>query len=78
MPKFLEKKLKKQYGDNPHAIYGTMNKIGAMHGNKETAKGREMEAKHKKDMKHKGKRGKRKMKKGSRMDHDKMLRKMQG
>ena len=31
MPKFLEDKLKKEYGDNPGAIYGTMNKIGAMH-----------------------------------------------
>ena len=46
MPKFLERKLRAEYGDNPHAIYGTMNKIGAMHGNKETAKGRAMEAKH--------------------------------
>ena len=45
-PKFLEKKLEKEYGDNPHAIYGTMNKIGAMKGNKETAKGRSMEKKH--------------------------------
>src|SRR5579884_4241086 len=32
MPKFLEDKLRSEYGDNPHAIYGTMNKIGAMHG----------------------------------------------
>jgi len=46
MPKFLERKLEKEYGNNPHAIYGTMNKIGAMRGNKETAKGREMEKKH--------------------------------
>lgn len=46
MPKFLEDKLKAEYGDNPHAIYGTMNKIGAMRGNKETAKGAEMEEKH--------------------------------
>ena len=46
MPKFLEEKLKAEYGNNPHAIYGTMNKIGAMHGNKETEKGREMERKH--------------------------------
>lgn len=45
-PIFLEKKLKKEYGDNPHAIYGTMNKIGAMRGNKETKKGRAMEKKH--------------------------------
>jgi hypothetical protein len=46
MPKFLEDKLRKEYGNNPHAIYGTMNKTGAMHGNKITAKGRRMEAKH--------------------------------
>ena len=43
MPAFLEKKLKKEYGNNKHAIYGTMNKIGAMHGNKETKKGRAIE-----------------------------------
>lgn len=49
MPKFLEQKLKAEYGNNPHAIYGTMNAIGAMHGNKETEKGREMETKHMKD-----------------------------
>lgn len=30
MPKFLEDKLKAEYGNNPRAIYGTMNKIGAM------------------------------------------------
>lgn len=46
MPKFLEDKLKQEYGNDPHAIYGTMNKIGAMKGNKETAKGRAMEEKH--------------------------------
>lgn len=46
MPKFLEEKLKREYGDNPHAIYGTMNKIGAMKGSTETKKGKEMEKKH--------------------------------
>ncbi len=46
MPKFLEDKLKAEYGDNKHAIYGTMNKLGAMKGNKETAKGRAMAKKH--------------------------------
>lgn len=46
MPKFLEDKLKKQYPNNPHAVFGTMNKIGAMRGSKETAKGRAMERKH--------------------------------
>lgn len=43
MPKILEKKLKKEYGKDKHAIYGTMNKIGAMRGNKETKKGRSIE-----------------------------------
>jgi hypothetical protein len=52
MPKFLEDKLRAEYGNNPSAIYGTMNKIGAMHGNKETAKGRQMDVKHAKDMAH--------------------------
>ncbi len=51
MPKFLEDRLKAEYPNNPHAVYGTMNKIGAMHGNKETAKGREMERKHEAHMK---------------------------
>lgn len=58
MPKFLEDKLRAEYGDNPHAIYGTLNKLGAMRGNKETAKGRRMQAKHMRDMLKKGKRGK--------------------
>jgi len=51
MPEFLEKKLKAEYGNNKHAIYGTMNKIGAMRGNKETAKGRRMQAQHEKKVK---------------------------
>ena len=46
MPAFLEKKLRAEYGDNPRAIYGTMNKMGAMKGNKITPKGRSMERKH--------------------------------
>ena len=46
MPKFLEDKLKKQYPGNPGAVYGTMNKLGYMHGNKETAAGRTAQAKH--------------------------------
>jgi len=50
MPRILEQKLKKEYPNNPHAVYGTMNKIGAMRGSKETAKGKAIEkkmAKHK-------------------------------
>jgi hypothetical protein len=50
MPKFLEKKLRAEYGNNDAAIYATMNKLGAMHGNKETAKGKQMEKKHERDM----------------------------
>lgn len=51
MPNFLEQKLKKEYPNNPHAVFGTMNAIGAMHGNKETAKGRAMARKHALDKK---------------------------
>lgn len=35
----VESKLKSRYGSNKGAIYGTLNKIGLMHGNKPTAKG---------------------------------------
>ncbi len=51
MPKFLEEKLKKEYPNNPGAVYGTMNKLGYMKGNKETAKCKEAEAKHNKKKK---------------------------
>lgn len=53
MPEFLEKKLKKQYGNDSDIPYKIMNKIGAMHGNKITAKGEEMEKKHNEDVTHK-------------------------
>ena len=46
MPKFLERKLKKEYGANSKIPYMVMNKLGVMHGNKETAKGRRMAEKH--------------------------------
>jgi hypothetical protein len=46
MPKFLEDKLKKEYGANSKIPYMVMNKIGAMRGNKETAKGKRMAKKH--------------------------------
>jgi len=46
MPAFLERKLKAEYGNNNHVIYGTMNRLGEMHGSKETAKGRAMQRKH--------------------------------
>lgn len=35
----VEGKLKKRYPGNPHAVYGTLNKIGLMKGNKTTKKG---------------------------------------
>lgn len=50
MPKFLEDKLRAEYGNNPAAIYGTMNKMGAMHGNKVAPKGMAMQKKHDQDM----------------------------
>ena len=46
MPKFLEAKLKKQYGAKSKVPFKIMNKIGAMKGNKETPKGAAMQAKH--------------------------------
>ena len=46
MPKFLEQKLKAEYPGNPGAVYGTLNALGAMRGNKETPKGAAMQAKH--------------------------------
>ena len=46
MPAFLEQKLKHEYGAGSKIPYMVMNKIGAMHGNKETAKGRAMARKH--------------------------------
>lgn len=47
MPRFLENKLKKQYPNNPSAVYGTMNKLGFMKGSKETAKGKIADKMHK-------------------------------
>ena len=36
----VEGKLKREYPGNPGAVYGTLNKIGLMRGNKATSKGR--------------------------------------
>ena len=36
----VEGKLKREYPGNPGAVYGTLNRIGLMRGNKTTAKGR--------------------------------------
>lgn len=46
VPKFLETKLKKKYGAKSAVPYKIMNAIGAMRGNKETEKGKAMQAKH--------------------------------
>ncbi len=46
MPAFLEAKLKQEYGASSATPYKIMNSIGAMRGNKETAKGRAMQKKH--------------------------------
>jgi hypothetical protein len=56
MPAFLEQRLEAgaaKAGKSGRAadryVYGAMNNMGAMHGNKETAKGKAMEAKHTRD-----------------------------
>jgi hypothetical protein len=49
VPKFLEDKLKAEYGAKSSLPYKIMNSIGAMRGSKETAKGRKMEEKHARD-----------------------------
>ncbi len=49
MPKFLERKLKKQYGAKSKIPYKIMNAKGLMKGNKETAKGKMLERKHRAD-----------------------------
>jgi hypothetical protein len=58
MPEFLEKALAKSAnkkgltGKHKAAyVYGGMNNLGAMHGNKETPKGKRMQAKHDKKVK---------------------------
>lgn len=50
MPAFLENKLKSEYGAKSKIPYMVMNKIGAMRGNKVTAKGEAMQRKHDEDM----------------------------
>lgn len=50
MPKFLEEKLKQEYGANSDIPYKVMNARGYMHGSKETAKGRALDAKHNADV----------------------------
>lgn len=57
MPLFLENALRKAAAKKglsgkraDRYTYGAMNRMGAMHGNRETAKGEAMEKKHRKDM----------------------------
>ena len=40
MPKFLEERLKKEYGKDSNIPYKIMNKLGYMRGSKETKKGK--------------------------------------
>ena len=47
MPKFLEERLKKEYGKDSDVPYKIMNKLGFMRGSKTTTKGRAAEVKHK-------------------------------
>ncbi len=53
MPNFLEAKLATEAAKKglvgrkaDRFVYGTLNNIGAMHGNKQTAKGKAMQRKH--------------------------------
>jgi hypothetical protein len=46
MPAFLEKKLEAEYGKKNPRVYATMNKLGYMHGNQETAAGAAAQRKH--------------------------------
>ena len=55
MPDFLKKQLEREYPNNPSAVWGTLNRIGAVKGNKITPKGRAMEKKHASKMKRKRK-----------------------
>lgn len=57
MPKSLEKRLRAEASKRGKTgrsadryVYGAMNNMGAMHGSKETAKGKRMAAKHVRDM----------------------------
>jgi hypothetical protein len=57
MPKFLERKLKREYGSDSATPFKVMNALGYMRGSKETAAGREASRKHRSDVRtarHKG------------------------
>jgi len=55
VPKFLETKLKKQYGKDSDIPYKIMNKLGFMKGPNETSKGKAAEVKHKSSLDSKSK-----------------------
>jgi hypothetical protein len=42
----VENKLKREYPGNDHAVFGVLNKVGLMHGNKPTEKGLKKAHKH--------------------------------
>lgn len=46
MPKFLETKLKREYGKDSKIPYKVMNAKGLMRGSKETTKGKQLQKKH--------------------------------
>jgi hypothetical protein len=46
MPRFLEKALKKEYGEKSDIPYKIMNAKGYMRGSKTTAKGEALQRKH--------------------------------
>lgn len=55
MPKFLEDRLRREAAAKGFSgkradvyVYGTLNNLGAMHGSKETAKGKAMAKAHRK------------------------------
>jgi hypothetical protein len=50
MPAFLENKLKAEYGATSPIVYKVLNRLGALRGSRETAKGRAMQAKHDRDV----------------------------
>lgn len=56
MPAFMEAQLREEARkkglkgkDADHYVFGAMNNMGAMHGNKVTAKGEQMQAEHERD-----------------------------
>lgn len=63
MPQFLESRLKREAARKGFSgkradryVYGAMNRMGAMRGNRETAKGARMAQKHKRDTRRKARR----------------------